>query len=96
MQVACFGRLLAGEPDIIAGYRQSDSPIADPDIPDPGGYRCYPVLDRSASPDDCVLGKVLMLTAAELAQADEYEGPEYRRVRVRTRAGRSAWVYIRA
>ncbi len=93
MQRACFGRLLAGEADAIAGFRQSTIPRTGPD---PAGYNSYPILDPSSEPSDLVTGMVLAFTIAELARADEYEGPQYQRVRVRTQAGRDAWVYIRA
>ena len=51
---------------------------------------------RRDDADDRVAGVVLTLDQAGLARADDYEGPEYRRVRVRTQSGRDAWVYIRA
>ena len=93
VQLALFGRLLTGEPDQIAGYRRSTITVADADAPDPA---TYPILDASDDADDRVAGVVLTLDQAGLARADDYEGPEYRRVRVRTQSGRDAWVYIRA
>ncbi|WP_428375126.1 gamma-glutamylcyclotransferase family protein [Lichenicoccus sp.] len=93
VQQACFGRRLPGDADAIAGYRQSAIAVAEPDR---AGTRSYPILDPSSDASDLIAGMVLLLTEAELAQADEYEGPDYRRVWVRTRAGRDAWVYIRA
>ncbi len=93
VQQACFGRLLTGAPDAIAGYRQSAIAAAEPDQ---AGYRSYPILDPSSDPSELIAGMVLLLTEAELAWADEYEGADYRRVRVGTRAGREAWLYIRA
>jgi Gamma-glutamyl cyclotransferase, AIG2-like len=47
-------------------------------------------------PDAVVEGTVLMLTAAELTAADEYEVDDYARVRVPLRSGGQAWVYAPA
>jgi gamma-glutamylcyclotransferase (GGCT)/AIG2-like uncharacterized protein YtfP len=36
---------------------------------------------------------VIVASDTELGQLDEYEGSEYRRVRVRLQSGREAWLY---
>ena len=93
VQQACFGRLLSGEPDMIAGYRRSTITLEGDEAP---GSVSYPILDPSSDPEELVAGAVLSLDRAELARADLYEGPQYQRIRVATRAGRIVWVYIRA
>ena len=96
VQLACFGRRLAGEADVLTGYTRSSIETADPEALDGSKARSYPILDPSGNAADEVAGCVFRLGASELASADEYEGREYRRVRVQLRSGKHAWVYARA
>jgi gamma-glutamylcyclotransferase (GGCT)/AIG2-like uncharacterized protein YtfP len=43
-----------------------------------------------------VKGKVYKITESELIAADAYEVSDYKRVGVRLRSGKQAWVYIKA
>jgi gamma-glutamylcyclotransferase (GGCT)/AIG2-like uncharacterized protein YtfP len=82
VQTRVFGRVTAGSPDTLDGYFKSSISI---------GGNVYPIAVETAGA--AVSGRVLDVTAAELAQMDIYEGAEYRRIRVRLRSGREAWVY---
>ena len=95
VQLACFGRGLIGELDVIAGYRRSSIETSGSEI-DGSTTTSYPILDPTGDLADEVVGQVFRVTGSELASADEYEGSDYRRVRVRLRSGSAAWVYVRA
>ncbi|RDI97528.1 gamma-glutamylcyclotransferase [Dyella solisilvae] len=96
VQLESFGRLLDGEDDAMPGYRRTMVEITDPDVLRKSGERFHPIVAPSDNPADEVAGKVFRITAAELAAADRYEVSDYKRVTVRLRSGRKAWVYIQA
>ena len=82
VQTRVFGRTTEGVPDRLAGYRKAEIAI---------DGSTYPIaqLDRASSID----GRILEVTPDELVAIDQYEGSEYRRLRVRLRSGAEAWVY---
>ncbi len=95
VQTATFGRLVATEDDALSGYRIVTITIRDPTVLDASGIEEHLALvpDADAPP---IAGKVLLLSAAELAAADVYESENYRRDRVVLASGRAAWVYVKA
>lgn len=82
VQVRVIGRLVQGSSDTLDGYRKSQISI---------GGNLYPFAVQDAA--SAISGQVLEVTADELLAMDAYEGDEYRRLQVRLRSGRSAWVY---
>lgn len=94
VQLDTFGRLIAGEPDVLPGYTIDYAEIEDQRVVDLSGVSVHPVLRETGSPLDKVVGRVLHLTADEVDAADEYEVSLYRRVRVTLGSGRTAWVYV--
>lgn len=82
VQERVFGRVVAGIPDALDGYRKGNITIN-------GSVYFIAVEDVSGAVD----GLVLELTPAELSETDAYEGDDYRRMRVQLRSGRTAWVY---
>jgi hypothetical protein len=96
VQLESFGRILEGADDAMPGYRQSLVEITDPEVIRKSGKRLHPIVAPTGDPSDEVQGKVFRITAAELAAADEYEVSDYRRVSVRLRSGKDAWVYVKA
>jgi gamma-glutamylcyclotransferase (GGCT)/AIG2-like uncharacterized protein YtfP len=95
VQLALFGRRLEGEPDAVAGYRLHSAEIADPALIARSGAAVHPILIATGDPGDRVPGTVFRIDAAELAAADDYEGPPYVRVRVPLASGGSAWAYAK-
>jgi gamma-glutamylcyclotransferase (GGCT)/AIG2-like uncharacterized protein YtfP len=93
VQLDTFGRLIAGEPDVLPGYTIDYVEIEDQRVVDLSGASVHPVLRETGSPLDKVVGRVLHLTADEVDAADEYEVSLYRRV-VTLGSGRTAWVYV--
>jgi gamma-glutamylcyclotransferase (GGCT)/AIG2-like uncharacterized protein YtfP len=96
VQLASFGRELAGRPDALPGYTQTLLAIEDPKVVELSGKAHHPVVRPSANAADEVAGTVFEITEQELAAADEYEVSDYKRVRVTLKSGIDAWVYIAA
>jgi hypothetical protein len=96
VQMATFGRLLAGAPDGLRGYSLSMIPIGDPAVVATSGQSHHPMLTPSGSAADRVAGTVFQITEEELRHADDYEVDDYQRVEVSLESGLRAWVYVNA
>ncbi len=96
VQNELFGRRLAGDPDILNGYRLDEIEITDPDFLSGGGDKRQQTLVESSDPADIVEGTVLEVTYDELLRVDEYEPSEYHRAEVTLASGKEAWVYLAA
>ena len=94
VQLSAFGRELEGRPDAIVGYDLDYVTITDPDVIATSGSDRHPILMPSQCRDAAVEGTVFVVSAAELAAADEYEVDDYQRVAVPLRSGDQAWVYV--
>jgi gamma-glutamylcyclotransferase (GGCT)/AIG2-like uncharacterized protein YtfP len=94
VQLATFGRELAGHPDAIVGYELDRIKITDPAVIAASGSDEHPILRAATAPGSAVEGTVFSVTADELRAADEYEVDDYRRVLVPLRSGKRAWVYV--
>jgi gamma-glutamylcyclotransferase (GGCT)/AIG2-like uncharacterized protein YtfP len=96
VQLATFGRRLAGQRDELAGFAQTEVAISDPAVVAASGKTHHPILSFTGRLADRVSGTVFEVTDAELAQADAYEVDDYRRVAVTLASGAKAWVYVGA
>jgi gamma-glutamylcyclotransferase (GGCT)/AIG2-like uncharacterized protein YtfP len=94
VQIANYGRLLDGEPDVLGGYRLVPVEIADPEVVRISGKAIHTIAMASGNPDDRIEGVVFGLSEAELAATDAYETDAYARIEVTLESGRSAWVYV--
>ena len=94
VQVATFGRVLAGRPDAIVGYELHHVTITDPHVIAASGSDRHPILRPGNAPDAAVDGTVFEISEADLAAADEYEVDDYVRIQVPLRSGQQAWVYV--
>ena len=94
VQIETFGRVLTGKKDTLIGYALSDVKIKDKAVIETSGTDIHPILKYSGNDEDRVEGTVFEITAAELAQADEYEVEEYLRVKATFHSGTRAWVYV--
>jgi Gamma-glutamyl cyclotransferase, AIG2-like len=95
VQMANFGRLLAGRADSLPGYALSPIAINDATVVALSGKSQHLIAKRGNAGDE-VTGVVFEITAAELTAADRYEVAEYSRVLVTLRSGVEAWVYVGA
>jgi hypothetical protein len=95
VQMANFGRLLSGRPDLLPGYTLVPIIINDSAVIALSGKSQHMIAKRSHANDE-VTGMVFEITADELAAADRYEVAEYTRVQVTLKSGVKAWVYVGA
>ncbi len=95
VQLAQFGRRLAGKPDALLGFRQEMVQITDPDVLAKSGKAFHPIV-LPGRKDDQVPGMVFEITAEELAAADSYEVADYKRISTPQDSGVTAWVYVKA
>ncbi len=96
VQLATFGRKLDGRQDSLPGYALGQLEIRDADVVATSGKTHHPIIAPTGRAEDVVAGMVLAITPAELAQADAYEVPEYKRERVTLASGLAAWAYVAA
>jgi len=96
VQLATFGRKLAGQLDRLPGYRLEQLEIKDAAVVATSGKTHHPIVAPSGVPQDGVDGAVFAVTPAELAHADAYEVADYRRERVTLASGLQAWAYVDA
>ena len=96
VQMANFGRLLAGRPDTLPGYTLLPITIGDPAVVALSGKAQHMIAKPSERSGDEVTGMVFELTAEELAAADRYEVADYTRAEVTLKSGVRAWVYVGA
>lgn len=94
VQIATFGRKLAGRPDSLPGYSQRKLQITDPDVIAKSGEDIHTIIEFSDNSDDQIQGVVFKVSLDELLKADQYEVADYKRVKVQLLSGTSAWVYV--
>lgn len=96
VQLANFGRRLAGAADAVLGYRLASVAIDDPEVVAESGASVHPIMVATGDPADRIAGTVFLLSEAELAAADAYEVDAYVRVAVPLASGGEAWAYVQA
>ncbi len=94
VQLATFGRLLAGSADQLPGFRLDMLEITDPQVLATSGQRHHPIVSHSGLAQDQVAGMALQVSLQELQQADGYEVADYQRQLLPLASGRMAWVYV--
>lgn len=92
VQIATFGRILDGAPDVLDGWREFWVTIRDTEVLRRSNRARHPILAPGDGPP--IAGEVFTLTESELAQADAYEVEDYVRVELALRSGRWAFVYV--
>ena len=93
VQLATFGRELAGETDALEGYVLGTVMIRDESVVATSGLAEHLILRRGQGVID---GVAFAVTPEELARADAYETADYARVEVVLKSGRRAFVYVAA
>ena len=93
VQLATYGRLLDGLPDVLAGYRLDPLTISDPEVVRLSGKAVHWIARASGDPADRIPGIVFRLTGEELEATDRYEVDAYQRVDVVLESGTSAIAY---
>ncbi len=95
IQVKTFGRKLAGDKDLLAGYEPSLLKITDPAVAARLGKTHHDNIKPTGDEWSNVQGTALEVTDADLALADAYEAEfEYQRIEVELSSGNKAWVFV--
>ena len=94
VQLATYGRILRGAPDVLIGYRLEPLAISDPHVIKVSGKAIHTIACKSDCVDDRIGGIVFDLNDAELAATDAYEVDVYARIEVVLESGRTSWVYV--
>ena len=93
VQLANFGRTLSGTKDALQKYKIDNVKITDVKVIKESGKDIHPILRYTDDPRDEVTGTVFEVTATELAQADNYEVDDYRRISAVLKSGKRCWIY---
>ena len=96
VQMATFGRLLAGTSDALRGFELVLLKIEDPKVVAISGKARHTMAKFTGRASDVVSGTVFAVTPAEIQSADEYEVPAVKRVAVVLQSGERAWAYVDA
>ncbi len=96
VQMATFGRQLAGTSDALRGFELVPLEIEDETVIAISGKPIHNMARFTGRGSDVVSGVVLAVTPEEIQKADEYEVPAVKRVAVDLESGMRAWVYIDA
>lgn len=96
LQLATFGRRLAGRAGRLPAYRLDELAISDAALVATSGKTHHPIAVFTGRVEDAIDGMVLEVTPAELAHADDYEVADYRREAVKLASGATAWAYVDA
>jgi hypothetical protein len=94
VQLATYGRELAGSPDALVGYELAPVVIDDPHVVEVSGSGVHTIARRTGNAADRIPGVLFELTDAELEATDGYETSAYARVEVSLESGRRAFVYV--
>ena len=96
VQVATFGRRLAGTSDTLQGFEVVALQIEDATVIAISGKAQHPMARFTGRVSDVVSGTVFALTAEEIRNADRYEVAAVKRVAVVLQSGVRAWAYVDA
>jgi gamma-glutamylcyclotransferase (GGCT)/AIG2-like uncharacterized protein YtfP len=94
VQLSTFGRTLQADPDVLQGYRIGHVPIRNT-LLFASKDKYHLNAEFSGLDSDFIAGTVFQVTTRELEHADLYEATaNYKRIRVKLKSGKLAWVYV--
>lgn len=96
VQLANYGRLLDGTPDVLAGHVLTDIAIEDARVLAISGQATHRIARPTGDPANRIAGSLYSMTQAELEATDAYETSAYARVEVTLESGHTAFVYVAA
>ena len=88
-----FGRKLTGEIDRLEGYKIKPVIISDLAFLERGEDQNQKIAIHTNNPADKIEGTAFEVSEDELMLSDQYEPVDYKRVMVKLKSGRSAWIY---
>ena len=96
VQMATFGRHLAGTSDTLRGFELVVLKIDDQTVVAISGKTHHTMAKFTGRVSDVVSGTVFAVTSAEIQIADTYEVSAVKRVPVVLQSGSRAWAYVDA
>jgi hypothetical protein len=96
VQMATFGRQLAGTTDSLPGFELASLKIEDPGVVALSGKSHHTMATFTGRASDVVSGIVFAVTPDEIQSADNYEVADVKRVAVILQSGARAWAYVDA
>ena len=96
VQMAIFGRQLAGSSDALRGFELVMLEIKDQRVVAISGKANHTMARFTGCASDVVCGMVFAMTAEEMHSADKYEVAAVKRVAVVLQSGARAWAYVDA
>ena len=96
VQIATFGRRLAGTSDVLRGFELVSLRIEDQTVIAISGKADHTMARFTGRASDVVSGMVFAVTPDELQNADTYEVAAVKRVAVVLQSGVRAWAYVDA
>jgi hypothetical protein len=94
VQMAIFGRRLAGKSDALSGFEEDSLIVEDDGVIAISGKSQHTIAKFTGRASDTIRGTVYALTPGEIQSADKYEVTPCRRVAVILQSGIRAWVYV--
>jgi hypothetical protein len=96
VQMATFGRLLAGTSDALPGFEEVTLTIEDQAVIAVSGKTHHTIARFTGHSSDVIFGTVFRVTPEDIQNADKYEVDACKRVALTLRSGVRAWVYVDA
>lgn len=96
VQMATFGRRLAGTSDVLPGFELVPLAIDDPAVVAVSGKAVHTMATFTGRTSDVIPGAVFAVSADEIQRADAYEVAAVTRVAVVLGSGIRAWAYVDA
>ena len=96
VQLESFGRLLTGSKDVLVGFRLEQLQITDEAVLAVSQEEFHPIAIQTNNTNDIISGTLYEITSEELAQADQYEVSDYKRVEATFQSGKMGWIYVKA
>lgn len=96
VQIATFGRRLAGTNDALGGFEVVSLKIEDQAVVAISGTAHHTMATFTGRAADVVPGMVFAVTPGEIQHADRYEVAAVKRVAVVLQSGVRAWAYVDA
>ncbi len=96
VQIQSFGRLLKGELDVLKGFKIEQLQIKDKSVLAKSQQEFHPIAVQTNNYGDTVEGMIFEISDLELAQADQYEVADYKRIECVFQSGKKAWVYVKS
>ncbi len=90
VQLAIFGRILNGVPEVLTGYAKMEIWIQEENQKSIS----YPIIKKTDEKNARIEGVLFEITERELHLADDYETAKYQRIYLSFDSGKKGWVYV--